>query len=96
MGVMTAYRCKGQGEMLPLLLWMDKPQLPNAAKLKDLARRMVAGEEFGPVRVIDRGGFFEVMGTEDQYRAAASLMCGHDSVAADITCSAFGPRRWRR
>jgi hypothetical protein len=93
---MSAYRCKGQGEMLPLLLWTDKPQLPNAAKIKDLARRMVAGEEFGPVRAIDRGGFFEVLGIEDSYRAAGALAAGYDSVPADITCSSFGPRRWRR
>lgn len=91
-----AYRCRGQGEYLPLLQWTDKPQLPNTAKIKDLARRMLAGEEFGPVRTIDRGSFFEIPGIQDQHKAAAALMCGHDSVPADITCSSFGPRRWRR
>ena len=81
--------------MLPLVLWTDKPQLPNAAKIKNIARRMVAGEEFEPVRAIDRGGVFEVMGIEDAYRAVAALAAGYDTVLADITCSSFGPRRWR-
>ena len=81
--------------MLPLLLWTDKPQLPNAAKIRELARRMVAGEEFPPVRAIDRGGVYEVMGIPDSYLAAASLAAGYDSVPADITASSFGPRRWR-
>jgi hypothetical protein len=56
---------------------------------------MLAGEEFPPVRAVDRGGLYEVLGIDDSYRAAASLAAGYDSVPADITASSFGPRRWR-
>ena len=43
---MSSYRCKGTGEMLPLLLWTDKPQLLNTARIKELARRVALARNF--------------------------------------------------
>jgi hypothetical protein len=33
---------------------------------------------------------------QDQYKTAAAMMNGYSHVPADVTCSPFGPRRWRR
>lgn len=92
---MSAYRCtKKDAEVLPLALWTDKPALPNASKVQNLARRMIAGEAFGEVgAVIGGGGFWYVDNTEDQYMAAASLNAGFDHIPAQITASPFGPSR---
>jgi hypothetical protein len=94
---MSAYRCKGRAEMLPLATWTDRPlMLSNKSKIANLARRMLAGEAFRPVNAVMAPGlFFSVSGDEDQYLVAASLNAGFDHVPANVTAGPFGPSSLR-
>jgi hypothetical protein len=85
---MTHYRSSLRVELLPLLLRHGELQAPDVRKLDALVGMMKDGAEFSPVRVIvDLGGFWDARSIDDQYKIAASLMCGYDSIPARIVCS---------
>jgi hypothetical protein len=91
---MSAYRCT-DGELLPLILMQHGEQrVPNAAKLRYLVGEMKKGATtFRPVRVIDRGGLYEVFGVDDAYLACASMQAGFSHLPCKINCSMWGPLR---
>jgi hypothetical protein len=90
---MTAYRSKQHAEMLPLLCRSGELHAPDAQKLDALVRMMKDGHEFSPVRVVvDLGGFWDARSVDDQYKVAASLMCGYDSIPAVTICGRYARR----
>ena len=74
--------------MMPLLCRTGELSAPDADKLDALVAMMKNGHEFSPVRVVvDLGGFWDARSIDDQYKVAASLMCGYDKIPARIICS---------
>jgi hypothetical protein len=92
---MSAYRCSSKAKALPLLLRHGDLSAPDARKLDALVKMMKDGREFSPVRVItDLGGCWEARSIDHQYKVAASLLAGFDSIPVKIICGRrFGP--WR-
>ena len=90
---MTAYRSSSRAEMLPLLCRTGELSAPDARKLDALVAMMKDGCEFSPVRVvIDLAGFWDARSVDDQYKVAASLMCGYNSILRGSSAARYGGR----